>query len=223
MSKILVDKDVLTQALKALEHCVSTCFDRYSHEQVMSRPEHFVNQCIIALNASLTEPMNEPHTKWDDSLVQRVYEILCDDALPPNKEEHWEGWVARRIVDSLTESVQEPVAWGCFRDNKLLDDLVGTEADVDYWVASEEKEMQGMIKRPLYTAPKEMVEYDRHNPLGGPAVVFEAIASRLRAGEEYNSVLSDYNLQHISKESTQITDTDCHLQGICQRSGYCIK
>ena len=39
----------LKLALEALEKSVATCFDRYSHEQVMSRPEHFINQAITAI------------------------------------------------------------------------------------------------------------------------------------------------------------------------------
>lgn len=37
-------------------------------------------------------------------------------------------------------------------------------------------------------------EYRKKNPLGGPAKMFDAIADRIRAGEEYHAVLRDYNL-----------------------------
>lgn len=37
--------------------------------------------------------------------------------------------------------------------------------------------------------------YDAANPLGGPAVVLEAAAWRLRAGEGWHAVLADYGLQ----------------------------
>jgi hypothetical protein len=47
----------------------------------------------------------------------------------------------------------EPVAWGCFRDGVLLDDLVCDEASVDYWCESDEPEMQRLVKRALYTYP----------------------------------------------------------------------
>lgn len=46
-------------ALEALERCVATCFDRYAHEQVMSRPEHFVNQAITALRQALEQPAQQ--------------------------------------------------------------------------------------------------------------------------------------------------------------------
>ena len=41
--------EALDLALEALEKSVATCFDRCAHEQVMSRPEHFINQAITAI------------------------------------------------------------------------------------------------------------------------------------------------------------------------------
>jgi hypothetical protein len=48
---------------------------------------------------------------------------------------------------------QEPVAWACFKNGELQTELVGTEADVDFWCASDEPEMAGMVKGALYTHP----------------------------------------------------------------------
>jgi hypothetical protein len=48
---------------------------------------------------------------------------------------------------------QEPVAWACFKNGELQTELVGTEADVDFWCASDEPEMQGMVKGALFTHP----------------------------------------------------------------------
>ncbi len=47
--------EAMKQALEALEKSVSTCFDRYSHEQVMSRPEHFINQTMTALRLAIEQ------------------------------------------------------------------------------------------------------------------------------------------------------------------------
>ena len=47
--------------------------------------------------------MKDPVAKFDDPKVQAVYEILCNDEAPP-KSEHWEGFIARRIVDALAQS-----------------------------------------------------------------------------------------------------------------------
>ena len=44
----------------------------------------------------------EPKAQWEDPRVQAVYEILCDHGdAPHDPSEHWEGWIARRIVDAL--------------------------------------------------------------------------------------------------------------------------
>jgi hypothetical protein len=72
------------------------------------------------------EPENEPYVSlasvqepvadFDDAQVQTVYNILCDADEGKPREEHWEGWKARRIVAALTAPpaaqpapVQEPV------------------------------------------------------------------------------------------------------------------
>ncbi len=39
-------------------------------------------------------------------------------------------------------------------------------------------------------------EYADGNPLGGPASIFDAIAERIRAGEDYDAVLHDYGITH---------------------------
>jgi hypothetical protein len=45
--------EALKLALEALEKSVATCFDWYSHGQVMNRPEHFINQAITAIKQAL--------------------------------------------------------------------------------------------------------------------------------------------------------------------------
>jgi len=44
-----------------------------------------------------------PPIAFDDPRVQTVYRILCDTTEPP-PEEHWEGFVARRIVAALSDA-----------------------------------------------------------------------------------------------------------------------
>ena len=51
----MTQEEALRMALKALERSVATCFDPYAHEQVMSRPEHFVNQTITAIKDALAQ------------------------------------------------------------------------------------------------------------------------------------------------------------------------
>jgi hypothetical protein len=59
----------------------------------------------------------------------------------------------RALEAALEQPEQEPVAWVCFKNGELQTELVGTEADVNFWCASDEPEMQGMIKGALFTRP----------------------------------------------------------------------
>ena len=54
------EKKVIELALEALERSVATCFDQRSHDEVMGRPEHFVNQTITAIKQALAQPDQEP-------------------------------------------------------------------------------------------------------------------------------------------------------------------
>jgi len=47
--------EVLKQALEALERSVATCYDQYAHQQVMSQPNHFINQTITSLRQAIAE------------------------------------------------------------------------------------------------------------------------------------------------------------------------
>ena len=48
-------QEALKLALDALERSVATCFDQYAHRQVMSQPDHFINQAITAIKEALRE------------------------------------------------------------------------------------------------------------------------------------------------------------------------
>lgn len=55
---------------------------------------------------------NEPSVSFSDPLVQKIYDILCDDEDYPSKkvpQQHWEGWMARRIVETLLATDSEYV------------------------------------------------------------------------------------------------------------------
>ncbi len=45
-----------------------------------------------------------PRSSFNDPRVQKVYEILCGADSAPHGE-HWEGWVARRIVDAIAPTI----------------------------------------------------------------------------------------------------------------------
>lgn len=48
---------------------------------------------------------DRPLPDFDDLEVQTVYQILCDIETVPPENEHWEGFVARRIVDALRNGI----------------------------------------------------------------------------------------------------------------------
>jgi hypothetical protein len=56
------------------------------------------------------DPVRQALAHWNDPRVQAVYEILCSEEAPPNPEEHWEGWIARRIVAALSTLPQAAAA-----------------------------------------------------------------------------------------------------------------
>jgi hypothetical protein len=49
----MTDRELMQQALEALERCVATCFDQHAHEQVMSRPEHFASRASRSRRAAM--------------------------------------------------------------------------------------------------------------------------------------------------------------------------
>ena len=61
--------EALKLALVALERSVATCFDQYAHQQVMSQPDHFINQTITAIKEALANVATE------DTSKERVDEI----------------------------------------------------------------------------------------------------------------------------------------------------
>ena len=63
------------------------------------------------------------------------------------------GYTRRPTLREMAEPEQEPVAWACIKNGELQTELVGTEADVNFWCASDEPEVQGMVKVALYTHP----------------------------------------------------------------------
>jgi hypothetical protein len=65
---ITLTREEAQQILDALWGAVSTCFDQYSHEQVMSNPKHFINQTIATLHDRLAQPEPEPLIKMKELL-----------------------------------------------------------------------------------------------------------------------------------------------------------
>jgi deoxyribodipyrimidine photolyase len=77
--------EALKLALETLERSVATCFDQYAHEQVMSWPEHFVNQTITALKEALAQEQ-EP-LAWISTGTARMIHWTAD------KPAYGDDWV----------------------------------------------------------------------------------------------------------------------------------
>jgi len=73
------------------------------------------------------------------------------------------------ISPEIKGDKEKPVAWGCFRDGILVEDLVSDEKSVDYWCAPDDPEMCGWTKKPLYTTPPQrqpLTEEEIHEVCG---------------------------------------------------------
>ena len=106
--------EALKMAMEAMERCVTTCFDQYAHEQVMSRPEHFVNQAIAAIKEALAQPEQEPvawaYVNSDDECEQIEYctesplpEFVPLYASPPKRE--WKGLTDEEITEAFNKAM----------------------------------------------------------------------------------------------------------------------
>ena len=121
-------------------------------------------------------------TDFDDPKVQAVYEILCNDEAPP-KGEHWEGFMARRIVDALAQPEKEPVAYA-----DPLDLAKDCNWDTFICQHSSENHEGTRFKIPLYTAPprkpwqgltdEEMLEIWRQH--GSYEMLFKKVEIKLK-------------------------------------------
>ena len=75
-----------------------------SAHRYMDEPDRakLLDEAVAALEKAEKKPP-KPAVAFDNPLVQRVYEVLTDERNPPDGE-HWEGFVARRIVETLLHS-----------------------------------------------------------------------------------------------------------------------
>jgi hypothetical protein len=63
-------RQALELALEALERSVATCFDQRSHDEVMGRPEHFVNKAITALRLAIDVQNMASESTYKEALAQ---------------------------------------------------------------------------------------------------------------------------------------------------------
>ena len=147
---ITLTREEAQQVLDALWGAVSTCFDQYSHEQVMSNPKHFINQTIETLRSRLSAP--EPEQTRSEKMR--------------------EAGITRRPKGWSKEDEPEPVAWYVRFDSGRTDLLTIpiTEARRAMWESAGKR----FTVTPLYTAPPQREwqgltdgeakkEFEKHN------------------------------------------------------------
>ena len=106
----------LTLALEALERSVSTCFTQYSHEQVMSRPEHFINQAITVIKEALAQPEEQQSCDKQGASL-KMQDIVCPNCGDmartwPKQERPWVG---------LTDAEAQWLYDNCRTPSNLID------------------------------------------------------------------------------------------------------
>ena len=118
-------------------------------------------EVLEVIAALKTQPEQEPFGwLYESKAGGRIFHLVSDDKKLVQAD--WEAAQQYPEAHKMTplylhppqrKPQPEPVAWGCFRNGVLLDDLVSDEASVDYWCESDEPEMQRLVKRALYTTP----------------------------------------------------------------------
>ena len=130
--------EAMKQALEALEKSVATCFHEYAHEQVMSFPEHFINQTITALRTAIEQAEKQGPVAWvcygmsSDEKRSIDYEQDDIDALsvgtmlythPSAAPRQWVGLTEIEIcdieVDELTSASSETFSFARAIEAKL--------------------------------------------------------------------------------------------------------
>jgi hypothetical protein len=109
----------MKQALEALEKAVSTCFDRYAHEEVMSRPEHFINQTITALRTAIEAAEKQEPVAWAN--INKHGDITHTNnkrmpwsktplyTTPPATQRQWVGLTDEEVLHLWTGDTPRPV------------------------------------------------------------------------------------------------------------------
>ena len=73
----MTKNEALKLAFEALERSVATCFDQRSHDEVMGRPEHFVNKAITALRLAIDAQNMASESTYKEALAQPEQEPVA--------------------------------------------------------------------------------------------------------------------------------------------------
>ena len=177
------------------------------------------------LCARLNERFQSTRIDHDDLPLLGACHTAIEALQRENVESEQRGkGLAEELAD--TESYAKAADKGC---EELRDELAAAARRMKCTRADCPHE-SGVIAPCPVCAPSLADAYAAVNPLGGPAVVFDAMAERLRAGEDYYAVLMDYGFQRIPEPSPAAepdapdsrSHHPCELKGgVCQYSWGC--
>ena len=128
-----------------------------------------------------------------------VYSPRHGKMIKPGRTDWDRNKVIDRIKDALSNKPQDRIWMLQHALNAAIDLLAEDQlrADGPKQAASSARSETGKPQGVQYTGPED---YARRNPLGGVAAMFEAMALRIRAGEDFYEVLRDYSLQPLQED-----------------------
>jgi hypothetical protein len=112
-------------------------------------------------------------------------------------------WVVNGVAEVIPlyahppadDGMQEVAINGPFATSGELGEALGMSKEAAGQFETRLEAIAGNSPRLVVEPPDEKrAAYAKANPLGGPATMFETIAGRIRAGEEFYAVLADYGL-----------------------------
>jgi hypothetical protein len=145
---ITLPRATVHQALEVLEALQGGCTDH--NDGTVEAITVWCPEVIDALKAALEQP--EQCMAHGECFGGQCIYTSQSGQPEQNTDCHAQG-ICQRSGYGIGRPDQKLVAYACFKNGELQTELVGTEADVDFWCASDEPEMQGMVKGALYTHP----------------------------------------------------------------------
>jgi len=138
--------ETLKLALDALERSVATCLDPYSHEQVKSRPEHFINKAITALRLAIDVENMVSESTYKEQLETKDKPVSCAECGADGGHALYCVACAEKFI-AQTETKDEFVAWEQFYPDigkpqiAFNAEVVGYVAPQRTWVGLTDDEM----------------------------------------------------------------------------------
>ena len=206
MTKILIDRAVVEQALEALSLALSDVDWRAN-----SPTQPVIHKAHTALRAALAEPVQEP--------VQEPVAQADPEPMSPEQRQRWEELAAmprqadpQKPVESALQAVAEKI---------------GDQCAVWYGIGARDVEevlreavRHGLVHGAALAEPvQEPVPNDDEVLCPACCHQFRAIPPNVQR------MMLDVGFEPPFTAPPQRpaeTDTDCHAQGICQRSGYSV-